>query len=105
MITNFKLFEEICKDEPEIGDLVVCNESESYSDSEIITFTSNNIGEYIRYDTEFMQPYVIHYEEIPKNLEKYFSHNERNMSLDEIKYISKNKDELEYIIQSNKFNL
>ena len=105
MITKFKLFETISKDEPEIGDWVVCNESELYSYYDVINFTSNNIGKYIRYDTDFMGPYVIYYEEIPKTLEKYFSHNERNMSLDEIKYISKNKEELEYIIQTNKFNL
>ena len=103
MITNFKLFEKINEVGPEIGDWVICKESDS--DSEVDTFTSNNIGKYIRYDYDIQYHYVIYYEDVPEDLQKYFSFNERNMELSEIQYWSKDKEDLEYIIQTSKFNL
>jgi len=103
MITNFKLFETINVGKPEIGDFVICNEDDSTS--EVTYFTSNNIGKYIKYNYDIEYHYAIYYEDTPKDLGVYFSNGERNMTLDEIKYWSKNKEELEYIIKTNKFNL
>jgi len=104
MITNFKKFESINEKSIEIGDFVICEEVD-YADINTI-FTSTNIGKFIRYDDGEAYPYIIKYDYTPKNMKSYFSgDDERNMSIDEIKYWSKNRNELEIILQTNKFNI
>ena len=106
MITNFKMFETINENSPEIGDYVICNEIDSEFEDEINLFISNNVGEFVRFDIyDAKYPYYIYYENAPDNLKVYFFNNARNMRIDEISYWSKNKEELELILKSKKFNL
>lgn len=88
MITNFKLFESMNEGEPEIGDWVICEEEDGGID-DVSLFTSTNIGKYVKLESELTYNYLIHYENVPKNLEQFFSFNGRNMNLSEIKYCSK----------------
>jgi len=103
MIADFKLFKSINEGEPEIGDWVLCGEESS--DDEISIFVLNNVGQYIKNDNNSYYPYVIYYYNVPKNLYDFFRNNERNMKLSEIQYCSKNKEYLEQIIKTRKFNL
>jgi hypothetical protein len=113
---HLKLFEEIYKIGPQIGDYVICDESflfhneNDYSFKKILDFENSNIGQYIKDIKLDTFPYLIQYENVP-NFE-YFEHgstygysNCRKMSLDEIRYWSPNKKDLEHYIITNKYNL
>ena len=101
MITKFKLYEEINQNEPEEGDYVICSEYEK----DIKDFIENNVGQYVHYEVGARYPYDIEYN-IPDNIIKiYFENNCRRFSFDEIKYWSKDKDELESFLAAKKYNL
>lgn len=111
---HLKSFETNDTELPQIGDYVICGEefvAESETDIKLKNFTSNNIG--IVYNFIAKQnvdyPYLIKYENIPEILLpkklNLFDDNCRKMSVIEIKYWSKSKEELKLIIQANKYNL
>ena len=103
----------------QIGDYVICESAESSSDGSINNFLKSNIGKYVRYITkgkDYVEPYkyAIEYDNVPNELYNYsdiFSYESDipniciRVSRDEILFNSKNKEDLETIIQSKKYNL
>ena len=102
MITNFKIFEEINQGELEIGDYVICEES---INDNLKDFISNNIGSFSGF-SEKGHPYIyiIKYENVPDFLleRDWFNNNCRRMCRREIKYWSKNIEDLESILAVKK---
>ena len=117
MIINFKIFENINKGEPEIGDYVICMEYDidGATPDKLLNFLSNNIGKYIGVG-DIECPYEIKYLN-PKDLIEYFNYEgksgRRLYSRDEILYWSKYKKNLmrflpldiDQILLNRKFNL
>jgi hypothetical protein len=108
---------EAINDNLQIGDYVICKTDTG--DEKIIDFIENNVGQYVRYITNNKEVvdnfrYVIEYENVSFELSNYsytFSY-ERDIpnicmrvDRDEIIKYSKNKEELETIINANKYNL
>jgi hypothetical protein len=106
---NFlKTYEEI-KEEPQIGDYVVCTESRIQNMKQIntapfTTFISNNIGKLIKY-LEPNQLYSVKYKNIPDNIKNFFENSTHFFIKEDILYFSKNKEHLEDIIKADKYNL
>ena len=98
---------------PKIGDYVLCEEAfstNSANNKAIDQFIMDNIGQYIKdnkANNAVSFPYIIFYENIPNNMKMkgVFIKGEREMSRNEIKHFSKNKEELEIILNSRKYNL
>lgn len=103
--TYIKAFENI-KNNPEIGDYVICEEG-FLDNIEIKDFISNNIGQII--GIEVPNYFTIQYENVPKEFKWYFHpidyRDITNMRLDEIILFSKNKEELEDYLITKKYNL
>ena len=103
MIIKFKTYESINEDEPELGDYVICKESHEH---EIVVqnFLSQNIGKIVEMNKGYK--YIVKYKNIPNDTKKYFIYQgTRGMDRNEIKYWSKDKEELESILNANKYNL
>lgn len=99
-----KKFEDI--NEPEVGDYVICSEEHDGLSKKLIDFTSNNIGQLIEIDGTQYYPFVVKYDDnVPLELEVNFLHNTRGMMRAEIIHYSKNKEDLEMILNANKYNL
>jgi len=109
---HIKEFESLDDNDPVVGDYVICNEADS--DKDITAFISSNIGQIIKIKisdnlNKFL--YFINYDNIPYNLRFRFTDFEntnkkmRGMFIEEIKYWSKNKEDLEVKLQANKYNL
>jgi len=101
---HLKYFENI--EEPQVGDYVICEELSNLT-PDICNFISSNIGiiEYTKND-DGETSYYIKYENVPEDI--FFltlRNNKRDMSREEIIHFSKNKEDLEYIINANKYNL
>jgi hypothetical protein len=108
---------EAINDNLQIGDYVICKTDTG--DEKILNFLENNIGQYVRYITNKKEVvdnfrYVIEYNNIPFELSNYsytFSYEIdipnicMRVDRDEIIFNSKNKEDLEAIIQSKKYNL
>jgi len=111
-----KTYENINEDAPQVDDYVICEE---YSDErELDIFLANNIGKivdiekntyfagikdiiyWVKYDSNIGEEL-----ETSFNFGKYMEKNTRPFDKKEIKYWSKNKEELEHIISANKYNL
>ena len=97
---------------PDLGDYAICDiypggGFEPFKD--LKDFLSNNIGIIIRYPIYKDDNYIISYNNLPKSLELYLTTTKNDkgfeISRDEIKYYSKDKNKLETILQANKFNL
>jgi len=75
----------------------------------ISNFVSNNIGVIIDIlkpsHALGKYPYIIAYDNIPNGIKSDFSGGSRHFSIDELLYYSKDRNELEHIIDANKFNL
>ena len=100
---HIKNFESVNQDKPEIDDYVICNIVGG--DTEIDDYINSNIGKYIEFVRDNMTfPCRIQYDEMSYELEEYAG-KILNVDLDEIKYWSKNKEELEYLVASKKYNL
>ena len=110
MITKFKIYEEINLNEPEVGDYIIAESNDFLTD--INEFTKNRIG--ILYN--IFKPlyaddlsYTIIYDNIPKELDFYvfkvYDDEAISMNREDIKYWSKNKEDLEKILIANKFNI
>jgi len=107
-------FEEIrtIKDEPQIGDYVICEEDPSYSG--LSQFISTKIGKIIGFSKNGYY-HIVQYQNIPELLKFYFTYQDFDnlkryyncvpMLTENIKYWSKNKKDLEAILAANKYNL
>jgi hypothetical protein len=106
------------KNKLNLGDYVICEEiaSSGYEKQlfkDVIEFEKNRIGKYVKYDNNNGDfKYTIYYDDIPQKFkDKYFMKEYdidkycRPMSRKEIIYNSKNKEDLEAIINANKFNI
>ena len=90
--------------EPEIGDYVICDTD--YDNERI--FTNANIGIIVDYDEyNNIFPYAVTYDNIPVNLINHTIDNTNIIYFNSIniKYWSKDRNELELILKSNKFNI
>ena len=99
MITKFKIYEEINRGRPEIGDYVIVEFGPVTSDSNHFfprEHVENNIGEIIDYG---FAKYYIKYENLPRE-DKIIE-----IFRKDIKYCSKNIEDLEMFITSKKYNL
>ena len=122
MITKFKIFESINNGEPGIGDWVICELEdidwiEGYEKMEEII--SENIGRIISYDDDDTSPYVIKYylsgkkKQFFNDFKSKLGYGKNNIiyvEFDEIKYWSKNREDLtpenlKISIDSSKYNI
>ena len=109
MITKFKIYEAINQGKPEVGDYVICDDI--LAEGPVKNFILNNIGKYITYNKNTHYSYIIEYDNIPNDIIQKFKKNAfhgdncKRMGIDEIKYWSKDKEELEEILAENKYNL
>lgn len=96
MITKFNLYESINNGKPKKGDYVIVDFR-----GDIIT----KIGQitYIKYNSYL--PYLIEYDDDFNYYDYGLYDKYISINLDEIKYWSKDKKELETLIQANKYNL
>ena len=98
--------EQISKKLPNVGDYVLCDESFK---TELNNFINNNIGKIIKIEhdshiTEYLVEYDLNL--IPLGIKKYFIYNNRRLFIiDEITHHSDNKDDLELILLSKKYNI
>ena len=112
-----KKFENI-KKSLNLGDYVICEETpssgfEKQRFKDIIEFERTNIGKYVKsINGNGKFKYAIYYDDIPQEFKDKFFMKEgdidkycRVMSRKEIIHISKNKEELEAMINANKFNI
>jgi hypothetical protein len=111
-----RLFEEVNIGKPEIGDWIICKSFTRKTplqifddkDAQLNQFLSTNIGKIVSADSVKTNPpgwdYEIFYEDAPDWLIDTFFH-PIGISKEEISYWSKDKEELEYIISANKYNL
>jgi hypothetical protein len=104
---HLKHFENI--NEPEVGDYAIC---ENYVNSNLKIlddFLLTNIGLITNIHNRVKDyPYIIKFEKIPAELKTYTEDNmgtEMMFQKEEIVHFSKNKEDLEYIISANKYNL
>ena len=119
---HLKVYESLDKVSLEIGDYVICREYTVFK--ELNEFISSNIGEYIAFIPDYDDSYVIRYNNIPKEMSKFFtiearpgsnrdSEHERNMQFydcrsmifSEIIHWSEDREDLEIILNTNKYNI
>lgn len=114
MITRFKIFENINDGEPKVGDFVIIKTKDLpqlynfYGD-----FIKTSIGRIWKIHS--VNFFLIKYENIPKEIKDYFSYSDYSKGLNignsilvhkrDIIYWSKNKEDLDYIIDAKKFNI
>jgi len=96
------------KNGPQIGDYVLCNEFTMYKDFD--NFQNNNIGKIINISKNDIITYSCKFTKIPKEISGFFKNNGntdgvRRYLLNEIVHFSKNKKDLEIILQAKKYNL
>jgi len=110
MITQFKIYEKLNVNEPEVGDYVIVQSNDFLVD--INEFTKNRIGKlYNIFKPLYADDlsYTIIYDDIPKELDFYkFKIDDEeaiSMNKEDIRYWSKYKEDLEKILMTNKFNL
>lgn len=108
-----KEFENISK-EPQIGDYVFCSEQVGNKLDDLDIFLENNIGQIVSIEDRYIKPtkvkecsYFVKYDNIPDNVKDVFSFYDdcRIMVLEEIKFYSSNREEVELKIMANKYNL
>jgi len=117
---HIKGYKNLNNNEPMEGDYVICEEDEYYPNypiESVNTLIKNNIGRIITIEYSYINKnndrYYITYDNIPEECDDYFSDiynngfkfKTRDMLREEIKYWSKNKKDLEIILQANKYNL
>ena len=103
MIIKFKMFEDI--ESKKLGIFVISNSI--YASNKIQNFFTNNIGTIIDYDYG-SNLYKVYYEDVPNNV--MLNEDDKGInfwwfSLDEILYESKDKNDLEMILATNKYNI
>ncbi len=90
MITKFKIFENINESEPKIGDYVICK-TRSTDTIEFKKYVDNNIGKIV---DNYLAYYYVKFKE-----KTYI------FTIGNILYWAKNKEDIEVLIQANKYNL
>lgn len=104
MITNFKLFESINRSKkPNIDDYVICNNT-SFTQPEIISYIKTHIGKIVEIrnrNGRLMLPtrIIIEYDYNNTKIQS------RLLDINDIKYWSKNHDELLPLLKIAKYNL
>ena len=102
-----KKYEDTNINKPKVGDYVLCEEK--YTENvtvqyqDVLNFISNNVGviKFIRNND-----FYVAYNNVPQELTRFFrDENSRRMENSEIKYWSDNKEELEAILASKKYNI
>lgn len=108
MITNFKLFENnINIGEPQVNDYAITNQHnwenvdpndpsfDEYQKNylESIKFTDTHIGR-IHFIDKYSDEYIIKYKNVPNYLLRYFNNSCIQITRDELKFWSKNKEDL-----------
>jgi hypothetical protein len=108
---HLKKYEQLKEQEPKIGDFVICTDNGITNDKNFESYLNTNIGKIILIRDNDKDPYCVLYEDIPSNFKVYASivHDKIRKLIkfnrDEIKYFSKNKEDLERIIIANKYNI
>jgi hypothetical protein len=127
MITNFNLFESVDNiniGKLEINDYVRINELifedidpddpniNEYQKNylEAINFTDTHIGRFHFFDKGATNQYIIKYKYVPDHLKGFFMNSCKQISRNEIKYWSKNKEDLsdeniKIYLRSKKYNI
>jgi hypothetical protein len=111
MIINFKIFEKLNDGNPKIGDYVLLNINWYYNDKKFDYFLNNTIGQISKIEKENNKNYIPNinnkYQILFDTTEKFklLQHNRIKVYDKQIKYFSSNKEELEVILNSNKYNL
>lgn len=106
MVTKFKIFEKL-NELPKIGDYVLLDINNYTSSPKIWQdFIKNNIGEIVEIDTEhggLSFIYKVKFENIPENVkDTFFIHYDY---INSFLYWSSDKNELEMILNTKKYNL
>ena len=99
-----KKFEEINQGSPQEGDYVICISNNKTYDR----FFRNRIGKIIKINIDLKYSYYdITFDNIPNMLYTRIINGDRviGLKIDSIKYFSKDKEELEQILITNKFNI
>lgn len=108
-----RTYEQINKEEPQIGDYVLCDES--FFSEPIASIVNDNIGQYVAKSNDNF--FIVFYEDLKDlNIKHagYMTAKDENgnyhesvalMAKWEVKYWSPNRDELEIFISSKKYNL
>jgi len=109
---NIKRFNESIEDEPENGDYILC---EVNVKTKLYDFINNNISKlsFSYLWNNLQKIYVIQYEDVPRELKNEFSRKtkieksfyECEIARRAIKYWDKDKEKLELILKTNKFNV
>lgn len=105
-IKTFEKATETFKPKLEIGDYVVVNTNTH--DNNFNNFINTNIGQVMDINVEQYYTSVrIKYENIPSNIRYMFlaGTDELSFVIDIVKYYSKNKRDLEYLLDEEKYNL
>jgi hypothetical protein len=110
MITKFKIFETI-NGQPNQGDYVILDAEDK--DKEFGEFVSNNVGKIIQIGREHGgngKVFLVKWENIPERLKYeqrnfFYKDGTRECTAQHFKYWSDNKEELETLINAEKYNL
>jgi len=113
MITEFKIFEKLNIGKPRVGDYVIIQTN--HKDPRLINFFENTITKIVGTKDLFgTLHYIVYFDNIPEELSEIFDSPFRSkiwrtehhhFTIENIKYWSKNKEDLEYILAANKYNL
>ena len=112
MITKFKIFENV-NTLPKVGDYVFINTHDDYqlqASKNYESFLKNNIGQIIDSEIEhggISIIYKIKFENIPDDIQsRYFGkYNYKKFRIESFKYWSSDKNELEVMMNTEKYNL
>jgi len=110
MITKFRIYEKMNVNDPEVGDYVIAESNDFLTD--LNEFTKNRIGKlYNIFKPLYADDlsYTIIYDNIPKELDFYkfkiYDEEAISLNIEDIKYWSKNKEDLEKVLMTNKYNI
>jgi hypothetical protein len=97
-----KNFESVNDGEPKVGDYVIVDRK---TELDVYYFTSNTIGYYEQIIYSNKMTYHIRFDNVPEEIENKFTYDCRNYSREDIKYWSRNKEEIEIILSTIKYNI
>jgi hypothetical protein len=100
MITKFKLYESINVGEPMAGD-VICK-SRTNQETAFKKYVDNNIGDIVE---EFKDETHFYGKNIKNYMVKFTNPTKYVFNRDDILYWSKNKEDMEDILQAKRYNL
>lgn len=103
-LKTFEKYKEPSEKDPKIGDYVICNDT----DEDLSYFLENNIGQIvddISSDLATFRTYIVKYNKIPRKLSKLCFNGKLTKWDHEILYHNKNKEKLEELLITKKYNL